>query len=257
VTEPHTPAGEPSSAGIHSTAVLAEGVELGEDVAVGPFAVIGRGTRLHAGVRVGSHVVIGARCEVGAGSELHPHATLYSDVVLGPGSVVRSGACLGPDGFGFAFAGGAHRKIAQVGGCRVGERCTFGANSTVDRGSVGHTVLGDWCAVGPLVQVGHNARLGSLVGIGPQVAVAGSTTLGDGVSLGGQVAIAGHLTVGEGVSVARWGGVTQEIPPGQAVSGTPAHPRKETRRAEALLYRLPRLVRRLRALERAVRGAAG
>lgn len=244
----------PGPAAIHPTAVVGEGTELGEGVSLGAFAVIGRGVRLGAGVGVGSHAVVGDGCDVGEHSVIHPHATLYSDVVLGPRSVVQSGACLGPDGFGYAFEEGGHRKIAQVGGVRVGADAEFGANSTVDRGSVGHTVLGDGCATGDLVHVGHNARLGRSVVVDSLAGVAGSAVIGDDVFVGGQVAIVGHLVVGDGVRVARWGGVTQDVPAGESVSGTPARPRRETRRAQALLYRLPRLLRRLLALERAVAG---
>lgn len=227
---------------------------LEEGVSIGAFTVVGRGVRLRRGVRLETHVVVGDHCELGEDTVVLPHATLYSDVVLGPRSVVHAGACLGPDGFGFAYADGAHRKIAQVGGVRFGGAGEVGPNSTVDRGSVGHTVLGVGCALGSLVHVGHNARMGDSVSIDSLAGVAGSAILGNGISVGGQVAIVGHLTVGDGVTVARWGGVTQDVPAGEAVFGTPARSRREARRAELLLARLPRLVKRLQALERLVLG---
>ncbi|HEX2189509.1 MAG TPA: UDP-3-O-(3-hydroxymyristoyl)glucosamine N-acyltransferase [Longimicrobiaceae bacterium] len=253
----HPQADEPPS--IHPTAVIGEGSELGAEVSVGACAVIGRGVRIGDGARIGAHVVIGDGCHVGAGSILHPHAVLYPDVRLGAGCTVQSGACLGPDGFGYAFVEGAHRKIPQVGGVRVGGGAEFGANATVDRGSIGQTWLGDGCATGDLVHVGHNARLGASVLLDAHTGVAGSATLGDGVVVGGQVAIVGHLTVGDGVRVAHRGGITHDVPAGESVAGTPARPRREARRADALLFRLPRLVKRLLALERAVlgRGARG
>lgn len=246
--------GSPEPAGVHPAAVIGEGSELGEGVSVGPYAVIGRGVRIGAGARIGAHVSVGDGCRIGAGSTLHPHAVLYPDVHLGDGCVVQSGACLGPDGFGFAFVAGAHRKIPQVGGVRVGDGAEFGANATVDRGSIGQTVLGGGGAAGDLVHVGHNARIGDGVLLDSQAGVAGSATLGNGVVVGGQVAIVGHLTVGDGVQVARWGGITHDVPAGESVAGTPARPRREARRADALLFRLPRLVRRLLVLDRAVLG---
>lgn len=239
---------------IDPTAVLGEGAEVGEGTSIGPYAVIGRGAHIGEECRVGAHVVVGEGCVVGPGTVLHPHVTLYPGVVTGAGCVVRSGARIGPDGFGFAWVEGAHRKIPQVGGCVLGDGVDVGENATIDRGSIGPTVVEDGCAIAALVHVGHNAHLGRQVTIDALAGVAGSATIGDRVSVGGQVAIVGHLAVGNGVRIAWRGGVTQSIPDGQSVAGTPARERREARRADVLFSRLPRLVRRLRALERAVLG---
>lgn len=242
------------SPGIHPTAVLGEGVELGEGVAVGPCVVIGDGARIGDRSRIGAHAVVGRGCVLGPDTVIHPRATLYPDVVTGAGCVVRSGARLGPDGFGFAFVEGRHRKIPQVGGCVLGDGVEVGENATIDRGSIGPTVVEDGCRIAALVHVGHNAHLGRAVVLGPLAGVAGSAVIGDGADIGGQVAIVGHLTVGRGARVAWRGGVTQSVPEGEAVAGTPARPLREARRAAALFLRLPKLLARLRALERAVPG---
>jgi UDP-3-O-[3-hydroxymyristoyl] glucosamine N-acyltransferase len=237
---------------IHPTAFIGDGTEVGAGARVGRFTVVGRDVRIGEDARIGSHVVIGDGCRIGARTVIAPQVTLYADVTLGDGCTLQSGARVGPDGFGFAWADGVHRKIPQVGGCRIGDDVALGANATVDRGSVGHTVLGSGCAAANLVHVGHNARLGRAVTMDAQAGIAGSATIGDDVQVGGQVAIMGHLTVGSGARVARWAGVTQSIAPRESVSGTPARPHRETRRSHALLSRLPRLLRRLQSIERRV-----
>lgn len=246
------PLARPREGGVDPSAVIGKGVKLGDDVHIGRFAVIGDGVVVGDGCRIESHVVIGRDCTVGAGTTLRSHAVLYAGVHLGKGCMVHSGACVGADGFGFAFEGGQWRKIPQVGGCRFGDGVEIGANSTVDRGSVGDTRLGDGCALASLVHVGHNAGLGRGVRIAPLSVVAGSSFLGDEVELGAQVAITGHVTVGDRVRVAFQGGITQPTEAGEVIAGVPGRPWREARRAERLLARLPRLVERIRALERAL-----
>lgn len=243
-------------AGIHPTAVIAPDAHVAPSASVGPCVVVGAGSTVGEGARIGAHVVVGRGCRIGANTAVEPHVTFYDGVELGDGAVVGSGSRLGPDGFGFAWDGRGHQKIPQVGGVRIGARTVLGANVTVDRGSVGDTLIGADCRIAELVHVGHNARLGSGVSLDGMTGIAGSCTIEDNVTVGGQVAIMGHLRVGAGVTVARWGGVTGDVGAGLSVSGTPARPRPETRRAERLTRALPRLLKRLDALERAVRGRA-
>lgn len=234
---------------IHPSAVLDHAAEIAEGVTIGPFAVIGAGARIGARTSIASHVVIGPNCVIGSDSIVHSHVTLYAGVVLGDCAAVRSGACLGPDGFGYTYVDGRHEKIAQVGRVITGDRLEVGANSTLDRGSIGDTELGDDVAIANLVHIGHNVRMGRSVSIDAHAGIAGSAIIGDRVLVGGHVAIVGHVTVGDGVEVARWGGVTQDIPPDENVAGTPAKPMEEARRLERLMAELPHELRRLRAIE--------
>jgi UDP-3-O-[3-hydroxymyristoyl] glucosamine N-acyltransferase len=244
----------PPEAGIDPTAVIGPGVELGAGVSVGPYAVIGRGARVGARARIGAHVVIGEGCEVGEDAVLHPHVTLYPGVKLGARSIVHSGSRLGVDGFGYVFAEGMHRKVPQVGGCVIGADVEIGANTTIDRGSVGATEIGDNVKIDNLVHIGHNVRVGDQAIIVAQVGVAGSTVIGRRATLGGQAGLAGHITVGEGATVAAQGGAFGDVPPGAVYSGYPARPHKEALRAQAALFRLPQLMKRIRALETALFG---
>jgi UDP-3-O-[3-hydroxymyristoyl] glucosamine N-acyltransferase len=241
-------------AGIHPTAVVSEGVELGTGVSVGAYAVLGRGTQVGAGARIGAHVVVGAGCRIGPDAELHPHVTLYPGVEIGARTILHSGVRLGVDGFGYVWAAGAHRKIPQVGGCVVGDDVEIGANSTVDRGSVGATEIGNGVKIDNLVHLGHNVRVGEHTVIIAQVGVSGSTRVGKRVTLAGQVGTAGHIEIGDGATVAGQAGVFGDVPAGQVYSGYPARPHREALRAQASLFRLPELVKRLKAVERALFG---
>jgi UDP-3-O-[3-hydroxymyristoyl] glucosamine N-acyltransferase len=239
----------PPRPGVHPTAVLAKGASLGTDVELGPYAVVGEGSALGDRVRIGAHVVIGAGCRVGPDSVLHPHVTLYDGVSVGARVILHSGARIGSDGFGYAFTAAGHTKVPQVGGCVIEDDVEIGANSTVDRGSIGDTVIGRGSKLDNLVHVAHNVRLGPHCILTAQVGIAGSSTLGAGVQMGGQSGMAGHLAIGDGARIGGAASVFQDVAAGEVVLGTPAADARIMRRAWALIPRLPELFRRLRALE--------
>jgi UDP-3-O-[3-hydroxymyristoyl] glucosamine N-acyltransferase len=242
----------PRQVGIHPTALVEEDVELGEGVSLGAFVTIGRGARIGAHTHVGAQSVVGARSNIGSECVLHSQVTLYPGVRVGDRCIIHSGARLGADGFGFVFHDGGHRKIPQVGGCRIEDDVEIGANTTIDRGSVGDTVVGKGTKIDNLVHVGHNVTLGQHVIIAAQTGFAGSTSVGDGAVLAGQAGIGGHLSIGAGARVGGQAGVMGDVPPGESVSGYPARPHREAMRAYAGLFRLPELIRKLRRLEEAV-----
>jgi UDP-3-O-[3-hydroxymyristoyl] glucosamine N-acyltransferase len=244
-------------AGVHPTAVLGAGVQVGEGASVGPYAVVEEGARLGAGCRVGAHVYVGAGCQVGAGAVLHPHATLYHATVVGDRAVVHSGARLGADGFGFVFEGGEHRKVPQVGRCVIEDDVEIGANTTVDRGSIGDTVVGRGSKLDNLVHVGHNCRLGRGVIVVAQVGISGSTRVGDFAVIGGQAGIGGHLTIGAQARIGAQAGVTADVEAKATVSGYPARPHREAMRAQAAVFKLPALLKRIAEIERAIFGRGG
>ena len=242
----------PVQPGIHATAVFEPGVQIGEDVTIGPYAVIGADTRIGDRCRVGAHTVIGAGCTLGADTLLDTHVTLYRGVKLGQRCIVHSGARLGSDGFGYVWENGGHRKVPQVGGCLIGDDVEIGANVTIDRGSIGDTVVGRGTKIDNLCQIGHNVRIGEDVIIVAQVGISGSTTVGNGAVLGGQAGLGGHLTIGAGARVGAQAGVTGDVAPEETVSGYPARPHRNALRASAALQRLPKLVERIGRIERAV-----
>lgn len=242
------PPAEPAP-GVHATAAVAEDAELAAGVSVGPFAVIEAGARIGEGSRIGAHSVVGAGAVVGRGCIVHPQATLYAGVVLGDRCVIHSGARVGKEGFGFVWLDGGHRRIPQVGGCVLEDDVEVGCNTTIDRGSIGDTVIGAGTKIDNLVQIGHNDRIGRHVTVISQVGISGSTTIGDGAVLAGQVGVGGHLRIGAGARVGGQAGVIGDVPDGATYSGYPARPHREAMRAQGLIFRLADLFRRVRALE--------
>ncbi|MEX2466530.1 MAG: UDP-3-O-(3-hydroxymyristoyl)glucosamine N-acyltransferase [Gemmatimonadota bacterium] len=256
----HPPDRRPAS-GVHPTAVIGNGVRLGRDVTVGAYAVLADGVSVGEGSRVDAHVVLGEAVRVGAGCHIHPHVVVYSGTSLGARVIVHAGACLGSDGFGYHFAEGAHRKVPQVGGCVIGDDVEIGANTTIDRGSIGDTVLGAGVKVDNLVQIAHNVKIGPHSQLAALVGIAGSTRIGSGVWFGGQAGSIGHLDIGDRARIAVATGVFRDVKAGETVSGTPARPHREELRRQAQVNRMGKLVERIEALEaevqRLVEGGAG
>ena len=237
---------------IHPTAVVAVSARLGAGVHVGPYAVVEEEAEVAEEVTLGAHVVVGAGARIGRGSLLHPHVVVYPGAVLGARVILHSGVAVGVDGFGYTFEDGGHRKVPQVGGCVLEDDVEIGANTTVDRGSIGLTRVGQGTKLDNLVQLGHNVEVGRHSVFAAQVGVAGSTRIGDGVMAGGQVGIGGHLTVASGARLAGQAGVTGDVASGETVMGMPARPRGEFLRGIAAQSRAPELLRRMRALEREI-----
>lgn len=234
---------------IHPSAVIGTGARLGADVALGPYTVVGEGAVIGDGSEVHAHAVVGAGAHVGRGCTLHPHAVLYPGARLGDRVVLHAGVKLGADGFGYVRGPDGHRKVPQVGGCVVGDDVEIGANTTVDRGSIGDTVLGAGVKIDNLVQVAHNVRVGARTLMAALVGIAGSTRVGEDVWLGGQVSAINHLVIGDGARVAFASTVMRDVAPGETVSGNPTRPHRETLRKQASVERLPRLLERVEALE--------
>ena len=234
----------PFTPGVHKSAVVANDIVLGDGIAIGARCVVGRGvtigarSRLHAGVTIGDGVAIGADCI------LYPGIVAYADTQIGDRVVVQAGAILGSDGFGYVFRDGAHQKVPHVGRCILESDVEIGANTTIDRGSIGDTVIGCGTKIDNLVQIAHNVRLGKLCVVMAQVGISGSTRIGDGVVIAGQAGLAGHITIGSGARIAGQSGVFGDVPAGETWSGYPARPHREALRVLAASQRLPALLKR-------------
>jgi UDP-3-O-[3-hydroxymyristoyl] glucosamine N-acyltransferase len=235
--------------GVDPTARLGRGVVLASDARIEAYAVIGDGAQLGRRAWVGAHCTIGAGVTVGDDVRLQPGVTLHSGTHLGHRVAVHAGARIGNDGFGYVFRDGAHVKIPHVGRCIIGDDVEIGANTTIDRGSVDDTVIGAGTKIDNLVHIAHNCRVGRLCLLMAQVGLAGSVRIEDGALLAGQAGVAGHTTIGTGARLAAQAGAFGNIPAGETWSGYPARPHRDALRAQAALFKLPRL---LRALERLI-----
>ena len=239
----HTPT--PFTAGVHPTASLGDNVSIADGVAIGAQCAIGSGvtigarTRLHAGVTVGDNSVIGSDCI------LYPGVVAYADTQIGDRVQVQAGAVLGSDGFGYVFRDHAHQKIPHIGRCVLESDVEIGANTTIDRGSVGDTIIGAGTKIDNLVQIGHNVRMGKLCLVMSQVGISGSARVGDGVIIAGQAGLAGHVTIGAGARIAGRAAVFGDVPAGETWSGYPARPHREALRVQAAAHRLPALLKLL------------
>ncbi len=221
---------------IDETATLADDVVVESGAVIGPGVIIGSRSRIGPGATIGAGVVIGQDCEIG--SQVSLIACLLGDNI-----VIHPGVCVGQDGFGFVFdsVAGRHLKIPQLGRVIIEDHVEIGANTTIDRGSLEDTKIGEGCRIDNQVQIGHNVSLGPRCIVVSQVGISGSCKIGSDVVLAGQVGLADHVTIGPKAQVAAKSGVMRDIAPGQAVMGYPAKPIKTFWREVVALGRLASL----------------
>uniref|UniRef100_UPI003342B8D6 UDP-3-O-(3-hydroxymyristoyl)glucosamine N-acyltransferase n=1 Tax=Castellaniella defragrans TaxID=75697 RepID=UPI003342B8D6 len=245
--------------GIHPSAIIADDAVIEPGASIGPLAIIDAGARIGAGTRIGAGCVIGAGCAIGRDGVLHPRVTLYHGVRVGNRAILHSGVVLGADGFGFApdpsKDTGAWSKIAQLGGVLLGDDVEIGANTTVDRGAIEDTVLGNGVKLDNQIMIGHNCVIGDHTAMAACVGVAGSTTMGKRCIIGGAAMFAGHLTLGDDVHISGGTAVTSDIrAPGQYTGVFPAATHADWQRNAAVIGQLAQLRKRLRVIERQGQG---
>ncbi|RZA03827.1 MAG: UDP-3-O-(3-hydroxymyristoyl)glucosamine N-acyltransferase [Moraxellaceae bacterium] len=239
------------SHGIHESAVIGKNCLLGEGVCVQANAVIADGVVLGDGVFVGAGCSIGEDSVIGEQTRIHPNATIYHGVNIGSYCIIHSGSVIGADGFGFSHSKDGWIKIHQLGGVVIGNNVEIGANTTIDRGALDNTIIGDGVIIDNLVQIAHNVRIGKNTAIAANVGIAGSCVLGDNCVIAGGVGIVGHLTLADNVQITAMSLITNSIKePGSYSSGTAQGPTKEWRKNAARFRSLDALASRLIQLER-------
>ncbi|GAB4315690.1 MAG: UDP-3-O-(3-hydroxymyristoyl)glucosamine N-acyltransferase [Candidatus Zixiibacteriota bacterium] len=240
------PPGIDPTASIGVRVTIADGVHIGPHCTVGDDVVIGEGTLILANSFVGAESVVGTECMIG------PMVTILHGSTLGNRVRVHPGTVVGSDGFGYAPKDGRHHKIPQVGGVTIHDDVEIGAGCTIDRATMGQTVIGRGTKIDNLVQIAHNVQIGEDCIIVSQVGISGSTKLGNRVTVAGQVGIIGHLTIGDDVIIAAQSGVAKDIPSGGFYFGSPAVEARRQKRVLAAVNNLPDTLRTIRQLERRI-----
>ena len=237
--------------GIHPSAVIAEDAVLHENISIGANTVIGAGAEIGAGTRIGPNCSVSARSVIGKDGILHAGVNIYHDVVIGDRAVIHSGAVIGADGFGFAPESGRWVKIIQLGGVCIGNDVEIGANTTIDRGALGNTLIGNDVILDNQIMIAHNVEIGDGTAIAATSGVAGSTKVGRNCTIAGGVGIAGHLEITDGVHVTAMTLVSKSIrEPGAYSSGTAMMPASDWRKSATRFRQLDAMARRLTQLEK-------
>ena len=238
-------------AGIHPTAVVADGAEIDPSVSVGPQAVVGAGTRIEAGAEIGPGCVLGRNVLIGAATRLIARVTVLDDSLIGARCVLQPGVVIGSDGFGLAREDGVWRRVPQIGRVVIGNEVDIGANTTIDRGALDDTVIDDGVKLDNLIQIAHNVRIGAHSAVAGCAGLAGSSEVGRHCTLGGGVGLAGHLTLTDNVHITGMSMVTRSIHrPGVYSAGTPLDSNERWHRNAARFKQLDRLARRVKQLEK-------
>ncbi|WP_414704067.1 UDP-3-O-(3-hydroxymyristoyl)glucosamine N-acyltransferase [Pseudomonas sp. UBA2684] len=238
-------------AGAHPTALIAVDAQVDPSASIAAYAVIESGAQIAAGVTVGAHCVVGARSVIGEGGWLAPRVTLYHDVHIGKRVVIQSGAVIGGEGFGFANEKGVWQKIAQIGGVRIGDDVEIGANTTIDRGALSDTLIGNGVKLDNQIMIAHNVQIGDNTAMAGCAGISGSTKIGKNCMIAGGVGMVGHIEVCDGVFVTGMTMVTRSITePGSYSSGTAMQPAAEWRKSAARIRQLDDMARRLQQLEK-------
>jgi UDP-3-O-[3-hydroxymyristoyl] glucosamine N-acyltransferase len=236
--------------GIHPTAVVAGSAEVDPTAHVGPLCVIDDRAKIGPRCVLEAGDYVGADCQLAEDVRLFPNVTLSGRTQAGARVRIHSGAVIGADGFGYVFDQGRHLKVPQIGHVILEDDVEIGANSCIDRGALGPTVISRGTKIDNLVQIGHNVMVGEHCILCGQAGISGSTKIGRYTTLAGQVGLAGHLKIGSKVTIAAQSGVMHDIPDGQNWFGTPAQPDRLTKRIILALQRLPELLKRVSELEK-------
>lgn len=243
---------KPKKTGIDPLAFVSPKATIGQDVYIGAFACIGDGATIGDGTQIYPHVVIGDGVNVGTGCLLYPNVTIYQGCRLGSNVTIHAGSVIGADGFGFAPNVDGYEKIPQIGIVIIEDNVEIGANTCVDRSTMGATVLRKGVKLDNLVQVAHNVEVGENTVMSAQVGIAGSTKVGSWCMFGGQVGLAGHITIGDHVNLGAQSGVPSSIKSNQTLIGTPPMEPTPYFKSQAIFRRLPDMYKELSALRKEI-----
>ena len=239
--------------GIQQPVYIDATAKIGNNVFIGAFSYVGENVIVADNAKIYPNVFLGNNVIIAENAVIHPGVKIYHDCVIGKNVVIHAGTVIGSDGFGFApQADGTFKKIPQIGNVVIEDDVEIGANATIDRATMGSTLIKAGAKLDNLLQIGHNAEVGNNTIIAAQSGISGSTKIGNSVMIGGQAGVVGHIIVGDGAKINAQSGVSKTVPPGKTVTGSPAFDYTAALRSQAAARKLPELEKRITALEKQI-----
>lgn len=242
----------PKKQGIDPLASVATNAKIGNNVYIGAFACIEEGVEIGDNTYIHPHVTVGCNAKVGANTILYPNVTIYHDCRVGNNCILHAGSVIGADGFGFAPTENGYEKIPQIGIAILEDDVEIGANTCVDRATMGATIIRKGVKLDNLIQIAHNVEVGSHTVMASQVGIAGSTKIGERCTFAGQVGVAGHITIGDHVTVGAQSGIPGNTKSGTTLMGYPAIDPKQFARSAVIYKKLPDMYTELGCLKREI-----
>ena len=240
--------------GVQEPVYISKTATYGKDVFIGAFAYLGENSSIGDNTKIYPNAYIGDNVKVGNNSTIYPGAKIYHNTVIGNNVIIHAGTIVGSDGFGFApLPDGSYLKIPQIGNVIIEDDVEIGSNTTIDRATMGSTIIKAGAKLDNLIQVAHNVEIGSSTVIAAQTGISGSTKIGNRVLIGGQAGIVGHITIGDGAKVNAQSGVSKSMEPGKSVTGSPAYDMTAALRSQAITRKLPEMEKRIKELEALVK----
>ncbi len=243
---------KPKKVGIDPLAFISPTAKIGKDVYIAPFACVEDNAEVGDNTILHPHVTVGSDAKVGDNCILYPHVTIYHDCRVGNNCILHAGSVIGADGFGFAPTPDGYSKIPQIGIVILEDDVEIGANTCIDRATMGATIIHKGVKLDNLVQIAHNDKIGSHTVMAAQAGVAGSTQVGEWCMIGGQVGLAGHIKIGDKVGMAAQSGIAGNIPSNTNVMGAPAFDAKKYFKSSVVFKKLPEMYTTLNNLEREI-----
>ncbi len=236
--------------GIQEPSYISRTAKYGQQVFIGAFAFLGENVTVGNNTKIFPNVYLGDQVTVGDNTIIHPGVKIYHGCKIGSNVIIHAGTVIGSDGFGFApQADGSLQKVPQIGNVVVEDNVEIGANATIDRATMGSTIIKSGAKLDNLIQIAHNVEVGHSTVIAAQAGISGSTKIGNGVMIGGQAGLAGHLHVGDGAKINAQAGLGKSLKPGAAVTSSPAYDYGQAIRSQAVARTLPEMEKRIKELE--------
>ena len=244
--------------GIQQPVYISKSAAYGKNVFIGAFTYFGDNVVVGDNTKIYPNVFLGNNVKVGNNSILHPGVKIYNDCVIGNNVTIHAGTVIGSDGFGFApQSDGNFKKVPQIGNVIIEDNVEIGANTTIDRATMGSTIIKSGAKLDNLIQIAHNVEVGNSTVIAAQTGISGSTKIGNGVMIGGQAGLAGHLQVGDGSKINAQAGLGKSLKAGSSVTGSPAYDYNKAIRSQATARNLPEMEKRIQELETLIKQLLG